>query len=149
MLRKTTFGLVDFNIVKRDYGYDSCEKWPDMTLFEFEKKLDELMLKKAALESISDEYEFDKEYKAFLEEQHDVIEYINPVLARLVDLGAFLLEVRGEAQSGDGEDARFLNAWSDYGYQIVRGYTIGSSRIDMVTDPPPVDKGLPQDVFLE
>ncbi len=139
MLRKTSFGYVNFEeeCHSKLHGFDleTREGMEDIGLLEIEKRLDELLEKKAALARIKDDYTLNEEYKAFLDAQYSVIETLVPVLDRLTELGAFLC--RYDPDWGSADFHRELSFLSESGNSNVRGYLIASTKLESVSDPPP------------
>lgn len=150
MLRKTSCGYVEFKELSRreehNIDFDSCKDLPETTMYELEQQLDSLLKRKNELALIQDDYELDKQFKIFLDDQYKVIETLSPLLDRLANLGAFHCEY--DKDVGSPEFHRRLDFWSESGYAIVRGYTIYGSSLDGVSDPPPPLEGIKDGGFL-
>lgn len=139
MLRKTSFGYVNFedecHSKRNGFDFETREGKEDIGLLEIEKRLDELLLKKEQLAQIEDDYVLNEEYKKFLDAQYSVIETLVPVLDRLTELGAFFCQY--DPDWGSPDYHRQLSFWSESGYSVARGYSISSTALDMVSEPPP------------
>lgn len=150
MLRKTSLGYVNFeeecHSKRNGFDFETREGKEDIGLLEIEKTLDELLSFKEKLATIQDDYVLNEEYKKFLDAQYDVIETLVPILDRLTELGAFHCQF--DPDWGSPDYHRQISFWSESGFRVARGYQISSTKLDVVSDPPPILTGIEGGGFL-
>ncbi len=140
MKRKSRIGYVDIEAQtsrqRQGIGYDSPKEGTNsITIGEITKRLDDLIEMRNALASIEDDEQLSTAFDEFMVVQSSIIDSVFPILDRLSNVGALLLEYH-QNDPGAAEN-KILNFWSESGYQIVRGYKITGTRFDTISDPPP------------